>query len=192
MSIPETIGKYTIEYLLIETSKTLVYNCIDTTDQTKCAMKITKDKKIHDQYELLKQINHPNIIKAIDFIQFNDFYGIIFPRANDDLNEFMLKLPYPLSEQKCRIIMKDLLSAVQYLHSSGIWHRNITIDNVLVFMQKNEEKYALGGFSYAGHFTQKISGAIGASQYLAPEVIEGKECMLNISINFYFKFKFIQ
>jgi serine/threonine protein kinase len=41
-------------------------------------------------------------------------------------------LPVQLSEAEVRGIMLQLLTAVQYLHRNGVWHRDIKSANILM------------------------------------------------------------
>ena len=163
--------------MIIETSKVSIYRCHNNKTGNKYVIKISKDSKTQNQYELLKEIDHPNIIKPIEFIHSNDKYCIIFPTALDDLYNNILKQIDPFTEETIRKIMKEILSSVEYLHSKGIWHRNINTENILVFRNGESKDFVLSGFSTAGHFTGKITEYCGSPQYMAPEVFERKECM---------------
>lgn len=175
------INDYAIDVMIIETSHYSIYRCHNTKTGNEHVIKMSKDETIKNQYDLLQTIDHPNIIKPIEFIHFNDNYCIIFPLAQDDLYNKILKQINPLDEEICRKIMRDILSCVDYLHSNEIWHRNITPENILVFRNGKNENFVLTGFSMAGHFTGKINERCGTSQFMAPEIVEGKECLFNIN-----------
>ena len=78
-------------------------------------------------------------------------------------------------ELEAAVIMKQLLSAIVYLHSKNIAHRDIKPENLL--FESHDENSTLKvidfGTSHTFHPRKKMTSKIGTPMYVAPEVIKG-------------------
>jgi calcium-dependent protein kinase len=84
------------------------------------------------------------------------------------------------SEQKCASIIRQLLSAVLYLHNKGIMHRDIKPENILIDSKSNLSSSSnflrLKGFYNAVQVKKGVDKIVthdssGTSYYVAPEVL---------------------
>ncbi|CAK69437.1 unnamed protein product (macronuclear) [Paramecium tetraurelia] len=137
------------------------------------AIKIYKNnyslKMINKEIALLKQVNHPNIIKIIDSNVEKKF--IITELLNDmDLFDIIAKDQKPLNLNSMKHFSQKLASVVQYLHSISVAHRDIKLENILIDEDFNLK---LCDFGFAEimdtNFVQKCQGTL---EYLAPEIKE--------------------
>ena len=102
--------------------------------------------KMHLQNEInfLRGFNHPNIIKLYDVkVTQQDIY-LIMEYCNGGslkkvLNNYRLKFGKPFPEEIVRYFMKQILSAVEYLHNLGIVHRDLKLENILLKYDDNKE-----------------------------------------------------
>lgn len=139
---------------------------------------------------ILSNLNHINVIKLIDVLYKSDRYTstnyiddvahIVLPLALYDLDEYIDR--YSLTESAMVRLMVQMLSAVQYVHTLGIIHRDIKPDNFLVY---NEEFEADGiwptvklcdfGHATLHHMMQQRDLPNCAPGYRAPEImVRGK------------------
>lgn len=91
----------------------------------------TTENSIIKEIEILAQLDHPNIMKVYEY--FMDKYNIYIAMElmeGGDLYEFLHKIKY-FSEVEAAVIMKQLLSAVHYVHSKGIVHRDLKPENIV-------------------------------------------------------------
>ena len=96
------------------------------------AMKVVEKKKIatvEDQrkfiseIEILKQLDHPNILKLYEFYQDAKSYFIIIELCTGgELFDKIIEQG-SISEKEASYIMKQLLSAIVYAHNQNIVHR---------------------------------------------------------------------
>ena len=88
------------------------------------------------EYETLSSLNHPYIIKAIDyFSDFNQAIIVLEYFAGETLTKAVRTSCVKtggLTEERARRVFQMLLSAVEYLHARHIIHRDIKGDNVLL------------------------------------------------------------
>uniref|UniRef100_A0A0A9XL57 Putative serine/threonine-protein kinase fhkA n=1 Tax=Lygus hesperus TaxID=30085 RepID=A0A0A9XL57_LYGHE len=87
-----------------------------------------------------------------------------------DLLNLLISNPNCLSEDDSREIFRQLLDAVDYLHSQGVVHRDIKPENILITDEKTVKitDFGLSKFVQPGSFLKTICGT---PQYLAPEVL---------------------
>jgi serine/threonine protein kinase len=80
----------------------------------------------------MKQLDHPNIIKLIDFSESRQYYYIILELApGGELFHQIVRLTY-FSEELSRHVIVQVAKALEYLHEErGIVHRDIKPENIL-------------------------------------------------------------
>lgn len=92
--------------------------------------KISLNNISHDQIksltvevDLLKRLNHPNIVKYVDTINTeNNLYIIIEYIENGSLSDIIKKFN-TLTEVLCVRYIKQVLEGLAYLHNQGVVHR---------------------------------------------------------------------
>ena len=134
------------------------------------------DEEIFNEINILKKIEHPNIIKIFEFYITSDAYYLILEYCEGgDLNYFS-KL-HKLTEKQIAYIMYQILSAINYCHKMKILHRDLKLDNILL---KNSENnfcdIKICDFGTAQIFKKNEiqTEIIGTLGYMAPEVINEK------------------
>ncbi len=146
-------------------------------------------EKVLREFEVLKTLSHPNIIKIYDVYYYNScLYLIEEYIGGGDLFSKVIKLK-SLSENMSLSIMKQIFSAVYYLHTNNIVHGDLKLENIMVesLIQrkatlilsddnaKDQIDIKLIDFGCSMIFQNTpLTELIGTVYYLAPEVIEGK------------------
>jgi len=125
------------------------------------------------EVEIMKRLDHPNIIKVLQTIDTeNNFYIIMEYASNGDL--FRRLDAGRMDEKEALERFKQILSAVNYCHvQKNIMHRDLKPDNVL-FDSQNNIKIADFGLSEEFIPGEKLNTfCVGTPEYMAPEVFQG-------------------
>lgn len=139
---------------------------------------------LRKEVQLLKQLDHPNIVRLVNSYDHGGTLQIVLElcRGGDILSFQRKRQPLPIfTEIQAAHIMKQMLSAVAYLHHKGVVHRDLKLEN---FLFKNEPKDADNpgdikmidfGFSEIFWNKPKMTLAVGTAGYMAPEMVDKKE-----------------
>ena len=132
-------------------------------------------QKIMTEVEIQRKLDHPNIVKVYEFYE-DDFnlYLVMELCTGGELLDSIARIGC-LSESQTAIYMKQILSAVYYLHSLRIVHRDLKLENMLI-EKINTSHIKIADFGIATELQpeKKLSKFIGTISYIAPEVIVGK------------------
>lgn len=139
---------------------------------------------LRNEINIISSLDHPNIVKYYETYESpNHIYliteyvpgGELFVRLTEGSRaEF--------DEKKCARIMKQLLLAVNYLHSKNIAHRDLKPENILFSKDDNIKLIDFGLSKPSMNLNgskAKFGTVVGTPYYLAPEVLKGdynKEC----------------
>ena len=141
------------------------------------AMKIVskKSKYSKNEIEILKKISHPNIINIYEIFEDTKKYYIMYELIEGgELFDAITTQGY-FSEKDACVVMKQILQAVNYLHTMHIVHRDLKPENIMmVTKSKFEVKIIDFGTAKQIKPKQKINEFIGTCYYIAPEVLD--EC----------------
>ena len=122
----------------------MVRICHHRETQKKYAIKIYEKSKLNDtmkkkavQREIisLRKIDHPNIIKMHDLIETPRQICLVTDFVNGISMHHFVKTQCTnrmVKEPTCRRFFKQILEAFEYLHSIGIAHRDVKLDNILI------------------------------------------------------------
>lgn len=130
------------------------------------------DPKINMEMVIMQQISHPNIVKLHEHKETKShLYLIMELVSGGDLNGY-LQSHAKLAEDLALCMSKQMLSALEYLHSQNITHRDIKPDNILI---ASEDPFVckLGdfGLSKMVHNNETFMKTFcGTILYCAPEV----------------------
>ncbi|KAF2787428.1 Pkinase-domain-containing protein [Melanomma pulvis-pyrius CBS 109.77] len=153
-------------------------------------------KKIKSEYSIAKSLHHPNIVETVrlctnrgrwnhvmEFCSHGELFTLVERKLFSAEGGY-----YSVADRQC--FFKQLLRGVEYLHSHGIAHRDIKLENLLlnkeghlkisdfgvaeVFSGEHPGLRAAGGECGKNMGEPRLSnpGICGSLPYIAPEVLE--------------------
>ena len=81
--------------------------------------------------ELLKTLNHRNIVKSLGTHKDKQNLNIFLEFVSGGSLERIYKT-YPMNETLIRVYTKQILEGIEYLHLNNVIHRDIKAANILV------------------------------------------------------------
>ena len=89
--------------------------------------------KLLDEILILKNIDHPNIMKLYEFFEDNENCYMVSEFCDQgDLLQKLDKLNY-MNEIVVKFLMEQIFNAIAYLHSRGVIHGDIKLENVMLY-----------------------------------------------------------
>jgi len=140
--IEETNGLPTMKYKVLsrigDGSYGTVYLAINIMTKQNVAMKkINKikenevdDMEIKNEIDILKKLDHPNIVKIIEFYSTPKAYYIITDFAS--CGELYNQIKHEYTENQLAVLFYQIFSGLYYLHTNNIVHRDLKLENILI------------------------------------------------------------
>ena len=90
------------------------------------------EEEIQREIDILKNLDHPGVIKIYEFYNDDDYYYLINEFCSDgDLSEKLIEAKY-FDECIVKVLMFQIFSAVLYLHSKNVIHGDLKLENVMI------------------------------------------------------------
>jgi len=199
----QQIQNYKIISILGEGGMGAVYLAKHITIQRKVAVKmlhsqLTKNESLRQRFQneavLMAKLHHPNIVGLIDFFEQDGNLFLIMEYVEGiGLDDFIKNLSTPVSIERGKNIMLQVLNGFAYAHSNGIIHRDVKPSNILI--TKNDEVKILDfGIAKLLDDVQnkltKTGTQIGTAYYMSPEQVKAQELdqrtdIYSLGITFY-------
>ncbi|KAJ7081641.1 hypothetical protein B0H15DRAFT_924208 [Mycena belliarum] len=126
--------------------------------------------EIMSEIDLLKNLNHANIVKYKGFVKTREYLYIILEFCENGSLHNISKRFGKFPESLVAVYISQILEGLMYLHDQGVIHRDIKGANILT---NKDGTVKLADFGVASNTTSVNDGAVVGSPYwMAPEVIE--------------------
>ena len=156
--------------------------CLHKDTQSQRAVKVLRknllDEKemdmLKNEIAILKDMDHPNIVKMYEFLEDEKRIYIVTEicKGGELFDEILNRSKF--DEKDGAIVMKQLLSAINYCHKKNIVHRDLKPENMLLEQDKDLEKLKIVDFGTSLTFDpyRALDEKLGTAYYIAPEVIK--------------------
>ncbi|CAQ16148.2 Serine/threonine-protein kinase par-1 [Caenorhabditis elegans] len=140
----------------------------------KTALNPSSLQKLFREVKIMKQLDHPNIVKLYQVMETEQTLYLVLEYASGGEVFDYLVAHGRMKEKEARAKFRQIVSAVQYLHSKNIIHRDLKAENLLLDQDMNI-KIADFGFSNTFSLGNKLDTFCGSPPYAAPELFSGKK-----------------
>ncbi|KAH6607207.1 hal kinase [Trichoderma cornu-damae] len=135
------------------------------------------NKKVTAEFCVGSTLHHGNVIETLDILQEKGRWFEVMEYAPFDL--FAIVMTGKMTREEIRCSFLQILNGVTYLHSMGLAHRDLKLDNVVV-SDKGIMKIIDFGSAHVFKYpfesgSVPAKGIVGSDPYLAPEVYDSKE-----------------
>jgi serine/threonine protein kinase len=187
---PEIAKRFDVVLQLGKGGMAVVYLCRDPRQKGKIvAVKDIRTElkpgmrmaeRVEHEVMLLKELDHPRIVKVYDLLK--------FPRGSAIIMEYIDGLPLDHEIGAGRRItwdfgvriLREIGEALAYAHSRGVIHRDLKPDNILYSERHNMMK--LVDFGLARLYGEEVDVSmtrtgmvVGTPHYMSPEQVSGKQ-----------------
>ena len=138
-------------------------------------MNIDKQQRrelLFNEVMILKDAKHPNIVESYDSYMVQDELWVIMEYLNGgSLTQYVTCERISITEDQIAAICKSCLTALAYLHSRGIIHRDVKSDSIL--LSKNGQ-VKLSDFGFCAEVSNEVPrrrSLVGTPYWMAPELI---------------------
>lgn len=119
-----------------------------------------------NEIKILAKMNHPNIAKLICSFETETHFFIFEEYCKGETLVYKIERERIIDDKVAKKIFQQLMSAIKYIHSLNISHRDIKAENVII-QKNNIVKLIDFGFSF--ETTELITKHCGSLKYCPPE-----------------------
>ena len=129
-------------------------------------------KKILYETNLMRGLYHPSVTKILETFETDKYMLIIMEYISGGNLQNFVKKRRKLCEKTAKILYRQLIQGIRYIHSKGIVHRDIKLENILLDLNNIVKicDFGVGKLTKKG---QKLFDQCGTPVYMAPEIVKG-------------------
>ncbi|CAG8948955.1 hypothetical protein HYFRA_00002083 [Hymenoscyphus fraxineus] len=134
------------------------------------------EQKVKSEYSIAKSVHHPNIVETFRLCVYAGKWNHVMEYCDQGdlfnlVSQKYLSRPERLSDRLC--LFKQLVQGINYLHSNGIAHRDIKLENLLI---TKESKLKITDFGVSEVFDGIHPGLRAAAGQCGKSMGEARLC----------------
>lgn len=176
----ETIGNYDLVEKIAEGGMGTVYRGRNRDTGEIVAVKVVPQhllsnavvlKRFEQEYHVAKLIDHPNIVKALDYGREGNTRYLVMEFVDGESLGQKIERDGKMTEADSVRIISQVAQALQTAHKQGIIHRDVKPDNILITHDGQAKLTDLGLVKEvdADHNLTRTGRGLGTPHFMAPE-----------------------
>lgn len=142
----------------------------------KSQMDAEEQKMLFNEINILRSLDHPNIVKMYEFFEDDKRFYIVTEicKGGELFDEIISRGKF--TERDTAVLMKQLLMCVNYCHKNNVVHRDLKPENILLESNKDFDQIKIIDFgtSLTIDPSKTLDEKLGTPYYIAPEVLNKK------------------
>ena len=176
-------NRYRIDRPIARGGMSTVYRCVDMRLGRAVAAKVMDErysddpvfiKRFSREARAMARLQHPNLVAIHDFSADGEPIYLIMELIDGGTLRELLAEGGPFPVQAATSTLRNVLRGLEEVHSTGLIHRDIKPDNVLI---TSHHRVKVGDFGLvrATNAEATTNMIVGTVSYLAPEQVTGEE-----------------
>lgn len=132
-------------------------------------------EKIRREVEIMRLVKHKNVLRLYDLFETAEkLYFVLEFMEGGPLYEVLSSSDHVYTEDRARVIIRDVLEGLQYLHTHHVVHRDVKPDNVLTSSRRWPFTCKLADFGLSNFLmteSDTLESKVGTPYFCAREVI---------------------
>ena len=140
-------------------------------------------QKFLKEIEILKKLDHPNIIKLYEVFESERSLYLIMEECKGGeifdkiIERIQNKQMY--SERDAANIIQQVMSCIHYCHNHNICHRDLKPENLLYLNSGSERDNRIKVIDFGlSQYSNKLQTKVGTAYYVSPEILKGNYTQL--------------
>jgi serine/threonine protein kinase len=127
--------RYVVTKRLAKTNNSVVYLGLQDNSAAVAIKCLTPSQVTEDEVLLLKDLEHPLVVQLLDDFCVGQMRCLVFPYARIGTAQSLLRScrGRGMNKKVARAIIRQMASAIAFVHSKGVIHNDIKLENVLLF-----------------------------------------------------------
>ncbi|XP_038056465.1 MAP kinase-interacting serine/threonine-protein kinase 1-like isoform X2 [Patiria miniata] len=126
---------------------------------------------------------HKNILQLIEFFEDDERFYLVFDKMEGGALLHHIEQRRTFTEQEASMVVRDIASALTFLHNKGIAHRDLKPENILCESKHSISPIQICDFGLGSGIhmnsryntpltTPELLTPVGSAEYMAPEVVD--------------------
>jgi len=131
-------------------------------------------ERLRREVQAVRRLSHPNIVTVFDVVDDGPWSFVVMEYVDGPDLAVQVRDHGPLDPERVARIGRDVAAALEAAHRSGILHRDVKPQNILLGPGAQARLTDFGSARLSGQVTLTLTGGlVGTLDYAAPEVLAG-------------------
>eukprot|EP00210_Caulerpa_lentillifera_P008905 g8496.t1 len=172
-------GRYKLIQQVNRGATAVVYEAMDTSNDSKVALKVMNSMESHQssqlkmvkrEVEYASNTSHPNIVRLLDVFAEDKQLILVWELIEgQDLLDLLNKVGGQMPEEMAAFYLHQILRGVAFMHEKAFCHRDLKPENCMV--EKRTQILKIIDFGLSKHLDSVNTLGVGTPDYMSPEML---------------------